>query len=120
MNYYSHQGNLAVVQGKKRKSRAEKRRVTIIRSVPVGEKLLYLMMVILFVIVSGMVLSRYSQIAELNYQIQETKKQISAVNEEIANLQLKVAALNSPERILEIAEKKGMTQSTQVKIIGHP
>lgn len=106
-------GNLALKQEyipQKQKVVVQRRTVTVRHSLPVKEKLSYLFLVVVFVAVSGILLSKYALLAETNYKVQEVQSKISAVQKEIDLLQIEVARLSSPERILLVAEQMGLTQ----------
>jgi len=107
-------GNLAVKQEYETRYKKEKviryRKVSVRHGLPVKEKLTYLLLVVLFVALSGVLLSRYAYVAELNYKVLGAKSEIANLEKEIDLLQLKVAELSSPDRILKIAEEMGLTQ----------
>ncbi|MGD9677914.1 MAG: cell division protein FtsL [Vulcanibacillus sp.] len=76
----------------------------------VKEKLAYIMLIIVLVILAGMVISGYAILAENNYKIQELKNSIILINKESENLEMEIAELSSPSRILRIAQEElGMT-----------
>lgn len=79
-------------------------------SIPVGEKLFYIFVVIFVVILSGIVISGYAQITEYSYSIQKVENSITEINKENEELQKKIADLSSPERIITTAQEElGMT-----------
>ncbi len=111
MSYY-YRGNLAVELERSKSATSRKKRTLIIKSaIPMKEKLLYLLFVCLIVSAVGFVGYRYVQIAEYNYQIQKTKKDIMAMQEQNAALQLKIDQMSSREEILRTAESQGMVLS---------
>lgn len=106
-------GNLAVkpeYTPQKQKVVVQRRTVKVRHGLPVKEKLSYLLLVVVFVAVSGILLSKYASLAETNYKVQEVQSKISAIQKEIDLLQIEVARLSSPERILLVAEQMGLTQ----------
>lgn len=107
-------GNLAAKHEYETRYKKEKviryRKVSVRHGLPVKEKLTYLLLVVLFVAISGVLLSRYAYVAELNYKVLGAKSEIANMEKEIELLQLKVAELSSPDRILKIAEEMGLTQ----------
>ncbi|MBP1930652.1 cell division protein FtsL [Ammoniphilus resinae] len=118
-------GNLAVqlkqehASGAKRKSKVEK--VTVKYGIPVEEKLLYLLSVIMVVCISGFILSRYALISQFNYDIENTKEVINTTHEENSSLRLKIDELSKRERILDIAQRElGMTmKNSTVRVLSH-
>ncbi|WP_020615589.1 cell division protein FtsL [Paenibacillus daejeonensis] len=113
---YMH-GNLAL-QPKKRPeeeqqhSYREKKHVVVRRkSLPVQEKLLYLVTVLVCVIVSCVIIFRYAEVYQTNLQVQEMTSQYETLNVEIKEMQRKVEQLSSPDLIREKAMAQGMVQS---------
>lgn len=85
------------------------------------EKLFYLAVVVIIVLVAGAIMSRYALISQYNYEIQKTTEQIVSIQEGNKSLQLKIDELSSPERIKKIAENEmGMTANeTTVRVFSH-
>ncbi|MFP3389641.1 cell division protein FtsL [Brevibacillus sp. SIMBA_040] len=110
MSYY-YRGNLAVELEQQPRSvtKTTKRTIRIKPTIPTGEKLLYLLFISLTVIGLGLVGVRYSQISQYNYDIQSTKKENRIVNEKNTSLQLQIEQLSNGNRILQEAERQGMT-----------
>ncbi|WP_103107683.1 cell division protein FtsL [Brevibacillus reuszeri] len=110
MSYY-YRGNLAVELEKQPRSvtKTTKRTIRIKPTIPTGEKLLYLLFISLTVIGLGLVGVRYSQISQYNYDIQSTKKENRIVTEKNTALQLQIEQLSNGNRILQEAERQGMT-----------
>jgi len=116
MAYY-YRGNLAVDVDKS--PRVKQKKTIVIRpSLPTGEKLLYLFMILLVVAGAGFVGLRYSQISEYNYQIEKTKQEMAALQEENAELMLRIEQMSSRERIEQQAKEMGMVPAETVLIIG--
>lgn len=86
---------------------------------PKREKLFFIFSVLFVVLLSGIIISGYAQITELNYEAQKVEKSITSMNEENENLQRKIAELSTPERILKIArDELGMSlNEKQVLVI---
>lgn len=106
-------GNLAVkpeYSPQKQTVVVQRRTVKVRHSLPVKEKLSYLLLVVVIVAISGMLLSKYAMLAETNYKVQEVQLKIASIQKEIDLLQIEVARLSSPERILLVAEQMGLTQ----------
>ena len=110
MSYY-YRGNLAVELEQQPRSvtKTTKRTIRIKPTIPTGEKLLYLLFISLTVIGLGLVGVRYSQISQYNYDIQSTKKENRIVTEKNTSLQLQIEQLSNGNRILQEAERQGMT-----------
>ncbi|GIO06535.1 hypothetical protein J31TS6_25630 [Brevibacillus reuszeri] len=110
MSYY-YRGNLAVELEQQPRSvtKTTKRTIRIKPTIPTGEKLLYLLFISLTVIGLGLVGVRYSQISQYNYDIQSTKKENRIVTEKNTALQLQIEQLSNGNRILQEAERQGMT-----------
>ncbi len=116
MSYYTN-GNLAYKQEVKinNVTRVSKPNENLIL---VKEKLFYLFSVVFVVVMASIVISNYAQIVEYNYSIQNVEKSIYQLQEENDNLQLKIAELSSPERIIDIAQNKlGMTVAEERIIV---
>ena len=109
MSYY-YQGNLAMELEKESRSvtKTTKRTVRIKPTIPTGEKLLYLLFISLTVTGLGMVGVRYSQISQMNYEIQSTKKENRLIAENNATLKLQIEQLSNRDRIQREAERQGM------------
>jgi cell division protein FtsL len=107
MAAYIH-GNLAINESHNQRARDQvvKRKLVKKSTIPSSEKLLYLFSILIFVVVSGILVSRVAESYEYNYKIQEIQSQMETVSEEITTLQLQVSELQAPERIVE----KAMTE----------
>jgi len=110
MSYY-YRGNLAVELEQQSRSvkKTTKRTIRIKPTIPTGEKLLYLLFISLTVIGLGLVGVRYSQISQFNYDIQSIKKENRLVTEKNTSLKLQIEQLSNGNRILQEAERQGMT-----------
>jgi cell division protein FtsL len=112
MAYY---GNLALrperVEEQQRQQQparqTQKTKVTRRRSIPIGEKLLYLFTVGLVVFVAGFIIFRYAQIYQINGEIQATKKSIEQATEQNKELQNEVNRLSDPAEIRKKAIANG-------------
>ena len=88
------------------------------RVMPAGEKIFYLFAVIFIAGLASVVISGYAQIAEYNYSIQKIKNSIVEINKYTDQLQIEIAELSSPERIIDIAQNKlGMTLNEKQVIV---
>ncbi|GED60361.1 cell division protein FtsL [Brevibacillus formosus] len=109
MSYY-YRGNLAMELEQKSRSvtKTTKRTVRIKPTIPTGEKLLYLLFISLTVVGLGLVGVRYSQISQLNYEIQTTKHENRVTAEKNATLKLQIEQMTNRDRLQKEAEKQGM------------
>lgn len=78
------------------------------RSIPIGEKLLYLFTIALVVFVAGFIIFRYAQIYQINGQIQKTNNTYEQTVQHMNELQREVERLSDPKRIKDMAIKAGM------------
>lgn len=77
------------------------------RTLPVGEKLLYLLTIGVLVAVAGVVIYRYAEIYQVNRDIQELRRQYEQTLLQMKELQREVERLKDPSRIAEEAAKQG-------------
>ncbi len=119
-------GNLAVQINQEREQRRvnpprQAVKVSVRYSIPLEEKLLYLLSVIVIVCISGFILSRYALISQYNYEIENTKEAIIQTQEQNTSMKLKVDELSKRERILQIAQNElGMTmKNSTVRVLSH-
>lgn len=122
----NHYGNLAVkLNQEKTQSRVIEQKqavkTSVRHSIPMEEKLLYLLSVMVIVCISGFILSRYAFISQMNYKIENIKENTVKTQEENSSLKLKVDELSKRERILEIAQRElGMTmKNSTVRVLSH-
>lgn len=122
MSYY-YRGNLAMELEQKSRSvtKTTKRTVRIKPTIPTGEKLLYLLFISLTVVGLGLVGVRYSQISQLNYEIQSTKHENRVTAEKNSTLKLQIEQMTNRDRLQKEAEKQGMVYNPgAVHTIGKP
>ncbi|WP_167577582.1 cell division protein FtsL [Ammoniphilus sp. YIM 78166] len=119
-------GNLAVQINREREQQRvnpprQAAKVSVRYSIPLEEKLLYLLSVIVIVCISGFILSRYALISQYNYEIENTKEAIIQTQEQNTSMKLKVDELSKRERILQIAQNElGMTmKNSTVRVLSH-
>ncbi|MCD9024437.1 cell division protein FtsL [Cohnella silvisoli] len=111
MAYY---GNLALrperIQEEKvqQTQTTHRSKVTRRRSIPIGEKLLYLFTIAVVVVVAGFIIFRYAQIYQINAQIQVKNKTYEQTSEQMKELQREVERLSDPKLIVEKATAQGM------------
>ncbi|HJV44827.1 MAG TPA: cell division protein FtsL [Bacillota bacterium] len=119
-------GNLAVKLNRERQQiqppqTREVAKTQVKYGIPVEEKLLYLLTVIVIVCISGFILSRYSLISQYNYEIETNKEMVKKTQEQNSSLKLKIDELSKRERILDIAQRElGMTsKNSTVRVLSH-
>lgn len=122
-------GNVAVqYQNEKRRSpeihrkqKQQPKAAPVRHGISAGEKMLYILVIIIVVAVLSVLLTRYATISQLNYESQYLEKESVKIEERNAILHLEVASLSSPERIIAIAQEEGMTHNkSTVRILSHP
>jgi len=113
MSAYIH-GNLALNDRRETDADAERRRqpakqkVLLKKTLPTGEKLLYLFTLIVCFAVMGLMSYRYAAIYETNSQLVKMESEIKALEEEGQRLKNEAAKLNDPERLLREAIQLGL------------
>ncbi len=122
----NHYGNLAVQMNQEKiqprvKEQKHAVKTSVRHSIPMEEKLLYLLSVMVIVCISGFILSRYAFISQMNYKIENIKENTVKTQEENSSLKLKVDELSKRERILDIAGRElGMTMKDSiVRVLSH-
>lgn len=78
------------------------------RSIPIGEKLLYLITIAIVVFVAGFVIYRYAQIYQINGAIQTKNKAYEQMSDLIKEQQKEVEQLSNPDYIVKLATEYGM------------
>jgi cell division protein FtsL len=109
MAYY---GNLALrpelVPEERVQRVTQKSKVIRRRSIPLGEKLLYLLTIAVVVFVAGFIIFRYAQIYQINGQIQATNKTYEQTTDQMKEMQREVERLSDPKLIKDKALALGM------------
>jgi cell division protein FtsL len=109
MAYY---GNLALrpelVPEERVQRVTQKSKVISRRSIPLGEKLLYLLTIAVVVFVAGFIIFRYAQIYQINGQIQATNKTYEQTTDQMKEMQREVERLSDPKLIKDKALALGM------------
>lgn len=103
-------GNLAVspIQSQRVSVSREKSRVVVRKlAIPAREKLLYLFVIILCVVIAGAIIYNYAKIYEINTEIQQVVKKIESIDMENRTLMLSVRMLQDPKRLIEMGESLG-------------
>jgi cell division protein FtsL len=127
-NVYQY-GNVAIQYQNEKKKRPEIRRqqsqqpkmAPARQGISPGEKLLYILFILIVVAVLSVLLTRYATISQLNYEAQYLEKESIKIEERNSTLQLEVASLSAPDRIIAIAQEEGMTlNKSTVKILSNP
>ncbi|SFB35818.1 cell division protein FtsL [Cohnella sp. OV330] len=114
MRYY---GNLAVreerqPEQKKQQRAASPQTASQVRrkSIPVGEKLLYLLTVFVCVAVAGLILYRNAGLYEMNRNIQKITSEYETSADQSKELQREVDKLRDPARIEKLAKENGFVE----------
>lgn len=119
MAAYMH-GNLAIDEQyqspSERKVRITTKKVIRKHSIPAREKLLYLFVISICVVIAGMVIFQYAQAYEINTKIQQLESEITKIEMENRNLQLTARKLQEPKRFFELSEALGFTAATERKV----
>jgi len=111
-------GNLALKYNNENKRISTNKETLNQPTMVMGEKLFYLFCVLFIVSLASIVIAGYAQIAKYNYSIQQLESSIKQNYEQNDQLQLKIAELSSPDRIIEIAQNDlGMALNEQQVIV---
>jgi cell division protein FtsL len=78
------------------------------KTMPMQEKLLYLLTVVLCVVAAGSIIWRYAQIYEMNNRIVQIEREIKLLQVENNKLKLEIGRQSSPERLQEAAKSLGL------------
>lgn len=122
-------GNVAAQYQNEKKKRPEIRRqqrqqpktTPVRQGISPGEKLMYILFILIVVAVLSVLLTRYATISQLNYEAQYLERESVKIEERNSTLQLEVASLSAPDRIIAIAQEEGMTlNKSTVKILSNP
>ena len=108
-------GNLALEERTSHNVKVKERVVVRRRSMPVQEKLLYLLTIIVCVIVAGAIIWRYAQIYEMSTQIRHIEHELKLMQVENNKLRLEIGRLSSPERFQQEAVKYGLAPQDSIK-----
>ena len=102
-------GNLAVRKKHQQEIRyiEKKKTVTTKASIPAKEKLFYLLMIALCVVISSIVVWKYAQIYEVNTNIQNAEQQLAEVKRDNEALLLEIRKLKEPGRLIEMGRAMG-------------
>lgn len=116
-----HYGNLAVKPKRREQEdyviRETRKKVVRRKSIPVGEKLLYLMTVLVGVVIASVIIFRYADIYDVNLHVKQVKSEMETMQLEMQQLERQVQTLSNPERIRQFAEAQGMTSSLESGIV---
>lgn len=116
MAYY---GNLALRPEPEQEQKVQRARatqtttVTLRRSIPIGEKLLYLLTIAIVVFIAGFIILRYAQIYQMNGQIQSLKKSYNQTIEQNKDLQRQKEISSDSTEIIKRATAMGMVQNPE-------
>lgn len=108
-------GNLAVQQAPAVEEGVAVKRKTVTRkvSIPAKEKLLYLLVIMFCMAVTGGIIFKYAQIYQINTTIHEVEADIQALHKENQTLRLEIRQLQEPKRLLEEGRNLGFTPSEE-------
>lgn len=116
-----HYGNLAMKPKRREQDeyviRETRKKVVRRKSIPVGEKLLYLMTVLAVVVIASVIIFRYADIYDVNLHIKQVNNEMQSMQLEIQQLERQFQTLSNPERIREFAEAHGMSSSLESGIV---
>ncbi|WP_128895117.1 cell division protein FtsL [Longirhabdus pacifica] len=105
--YYD--GNLALKKEEpKVKYRETKTTITRKHGLPIREKLLYLLVVVLCCAIAGSVVWKYNEIYQLNLSMQQMQQEIEQLKKESATLKIETQQMLAPQSMIMLAESKGM------------
>lgn len=121
MSAYIH-GSLAVDDRRNDNAQPERQRgiaKTVVRakSLPTGEKLLYLFAVVVFCGVAALIAYRYAMTFELNSQMVKMEAEIRQLEEENAALRNEVAKLQEPMRLYEMGYQLGLVPQSELPAV---
>ncbi|OUM87765.1 MAG: hypothetical protein BAA01_13240 [Bacillus thermozeamaize] len=108
-------GNLAVRPVPRKK--VVKRTRVVRTGLSIGEKLFYLACLSLCIGVAAYLITQYTVLASVNYQVQDLRKQIQQEKEQVLQLQMELAKNSTPEKIIGKAEQMGMSVDEKRLII---
>ena len=118
MAYY---GNLAVKPKRREQDqyviRETRKKVVRRKSIPVAEKMLYLMTVLVAVVIASFIIFRYADIYDINLNIKNVNNEMQSMEIQIQQLERQVQALSTPSRIRQFAEAQGMSSSLESGIV---
>ncbi|MCG7407804.1 cell division protein FtsL [Paenibacillus sp. ACRRX] len=77
-------------------------------SLPMREKMLYLLTIVFYSAVAFMLIARYADIYTLNREIQSSKREVDKMATEMGVLKVKQQQLSDWDRIRQVAEANGL------------
>ena len=108
MPSYMH-GNLAVRQTKQVERYVERKEVIRRKvAIPAQEKLLYLFVITLQVVIAGSVIWKYAQIYDIQTKIIQIEREMERLEKENQSLKLEVNRLREPKRLIELGKAMGL------------
>lgn len=113
MQRYNY-GNLAVrEQYEQRKGQPAYRetRKVVRKAVSISgkEKLLYLIVIMMCVVIAGSVIWKHAEIYAVNTKMMQLEKEISRIDKENQELKLEVSKLDHPQRLQELGRQLGFS-----------
>jgi cell division protein FtsL len=80
------------------------------------EKGVYLLAVVTVISVLALLLAQNAMITQVNYDVQSNEQDVAELQDKNAMLEMEIAELSSPERIIGIAEKELGMQSVESRV----
>lgn len=105
-------GNLAVDIQRKRQPETrtiQKKKIVVRYGISGKEKLSFLIAIIFLVVISLLILTRYSAASKLNYQIVGLQNDMKNMQDQNNQLKLQIDSLSNPDRIRSVAQEMGLT-----------
>lgn len=91
------------------------------KKIAAGEKILYLLGIMVAVTVLCMLLMNHASLAQINYEVQFLERELVTIQDRNDELRTEVAELSSPDRILSIARDGGLHENESlVKVLSSP
>lgn len=118
MAEYMH-GSSALKQNRQEQVRYKEKQTIVYRakSIPMKEKLIYLMMIVLCVAIAGTILWRYAQIYKMNNQIYQLETSIRQFETENTSLKQQIDKMNDLSLIKQGAEQNGLVPASPDQVI---
>lgn len=87
----------------------QKKKIMVRYGISGKEKLSFFIAIIFLVSISLLILSRYSTVSQLNYQVVGMQNEIKNMHDQNNQIKLQIDALSNPERIRSVAQEMGLT-----------
>jgi cell division protein FtsL len=114
---YMH-GNLALKEEERREGTQKRKQAPSKRpAIPASEKLLYLGVIVLCMLVAGAVLYQTAQLYSVNTRIQDVQREIQRLEKENQKLKLEGEKLREPQRLYELGKQLGFAVPAEENVI---